>query len=74
MVPWLAALLEPANHPHHRKFFHSMAAGSLALYGAKNGYDAANNDVGKVASLSFGSGYAVHLLSDSLTPFSIALI
>ena len=70
----LPDMLEPAYHPHHRKFFHSFTAGSLALYGAYRAFDSEPSSLGKATALSAGAGYAAHLLSDSETAFGIPLL
>ena len=33
LMPSIPDLLEPATHPNHRKFFHSVAAALLVVYG-----------------------------------------
>lgn len=71
-------ILEPASHPHHRQFFHSLAfAGLLGVAGYKvykwetdNPFDEAMRFV-----LLVGVGaYLVHLLLDAGTPKSLPII
>jgi len=74
----LPDVLEPASHPHHRQFFHSLAfAGLLGAAGYKaykwetdNPFDEAMRFV-----LLVGVGaYLVHLLLDAGTPKSLPII
>lgn len=70
----LPDLLEPADHPYHRAFFHSATAGSLVLYAtspAQNGHLSA---LAQTSLLAGGAGYAAHLAADSLTPHGIRLL
>lgn len=71
-------MLEPASHPNHRQFFHSLAfAGVLGMAAHKlytwepdNSFDEATRFV-----LLVGVGaYLIHLLLDAGTPKSLPLI
>jgi len=74
----LPDMLEPASHPNHRQFFHSLAfAGVLGMAAHKlytwepdNSFDEATRFV-----LLVGVGaYLIHLLLDAGTPKSLPLI
>jgi membrane-bound metal-dependent hydrolase YbcI (DUF457 family) len=78
MLTNLPDIIEPASHPNHRQFFHSLAfAGLLVLATRKvynwktdNSFDEAVRFV-----LLVGSGaYLVHLLLDSGTAKSLPVI
>jgi membrane-bound metal-dependent hydrolase YbcI (DUF457 family) len=70
----LPDLIEPADSPHHRKFFHSKTAGGILVVGGMNlnklniSYDAK----GMIASCL--AGYVSHLYSDSKTPIGLPRI
>lgn len=74
----LPDILEPAVHPHHRKFFHSIAVLASIGWGVKKAYQW---DVGtpleKLARLAIifgGVGYLSHLVLDASTPMGIPII
>jgi len=70
--------LEPAIHPNHRQFFHSLAFGALLIYSGKRVYDwHPEDDLGKAARYVMLVGiaaYGVHLAMDALTKKSLPLI
>jgi hypothetical protein len=70
----LPDILEPADSPNHRKFFHSVTAAGLVVYSISgrhtNGYSAS---AGKILMV-FGMGYLSHLVADAGTPKSINLV
>lgn len=74
----LPDLLEPAIHPHHRQFFHSLACGGLVAYAGIKLYEwnpEGEWQKGLRQLLLIGSaGYLIHLLADSLTPRGLPLI
>ncbi len=74
----LPDMLEPAIHPHHRQFFHSLAFGTLLGYGAYKLYKwEPTEEAHKIARyllLIILSAYLLHLLMDSFTSKSIPLI
>ena len=81
-LAWAAAtlpdVLEPANHPNHRQFFHSMAFASLLSYGMIKlkeweTHDEHEQNI-KDSLLITGSSYLVHLGMDSLTPKGLPII
>ncbi len=74
----LPDLLEPAEHPHHRQFFHSAAFGLLV---GRLSYEiyrwVPTNDRERVwrELILLGDGaYLLHLLLDSITPRGIPLL
>ena len=74
----LPDVLEPALHPNHRQFFHSVlfAAGvSVALYKLyKWKPETEGGELLRALSLVVGAAYLVHLAMDSLTRKSLPLI
>lgn len=74
----LPDILEPAIHPNHRQFFHSIAfAGLLGLAGYK-AYkwkpDSPLEEAIRFALMVGIGAYGVHLLLDASTPKSLPLI
>ena len=71
MVP---DIIEPADSPNHRGFFHSVAAAALAVYATKRvlGYHTSRETQRLVFLLA--GGYLSHLAADSTTPKSIELV
>lgn len=67
-------LIEPAIHSHHRKFFHSVAAGSAVTYGAFGKHTEEWDDTVKKPAQAAAVAYASHLVADATTPRGIALI
>lgn len=65
----LPDLAEPALHPGHRAFFHSITAAALLMYGCQWLWcnRAATPDQ-KCAAIFGALGYATHLIADGLTP------
>lgn len=70
----LPDLLEPAYHPNHRAFFHSVCCGSALAYGAfgKHSERWCNND--RHAARLGALAYLSHLLLDAGTPKSLPLL
>lgn len=70
----LPDILEPADSPNHRKFFHSVTAAWLVVYSISgrhtNGYPASARKILMV----LGMGYLSHLVADAGTPKSINLV
>ncbi len=74
----LPDILEPASHPNHRQFFHSLAfAGVLGVAAHKlytwepdNPFDEATRFILLVGV----AGYLIHLLLDAGTPKSLPLV
>lgn len=71
-------ILEPAAHPHHRQFFHSVAFAGLVGYGMYKTYEwSPETDFDKFIRfclLMAGTGILLHIAMDSLTPRSIPLL
>lgn len=73
----LPDLLEPAIHPNHRAFFHSVVAGGLIAAGVHRAwYWTPETDLDRLLrgiTLLVGSAYLCHLLLDALTAKSLPL-
>lgn len=68
-------LLEPANDPDHRSFFHSkIAALGLASLVTKTNESEQNNDGVKLLANIASAGYLSHLLLDNTTPKGLPLL
>lgn len=74
----LPDMLEPAVHPNHRQFFHSVTfAGMLGLVAHKVYHwrpDNPKDETVRFISLVCMSAYFIHLLLDAGTPKSLPLI
>ncbi|OMH28074.1 metal-dependent hydrolase [Motiliproteus sp. MSK22-1] len=74
----LPDLLEPAIHPNHRQFFHSVALLGTMTYSLKRIYDwEPETDLKKVLRsvlIIGGTAYVGHLVLDSLTKKSLPTI
>jgi len=74
----LLDVIEPANNPHHRQFFHSCLFLTGVAYGVKQVWDMKpETEVGRLArpaALITGGTYISHLLADAITPRSLPLI
>lgn len=70
--------LEPALHPNHRQFFHSVAILALIATGVRAAYrwEPATKGQALLRALLLvgGVAYGTHLVLDGLTPKSIPLI
>jgi len=70
--------IEPAIHPHHRQFFHSVAFAGLVGYGLYRAYhwkpETDGQKVQRSAVLLVGSAYLLHLAADLFTPRSIPVL
>ena len=74
----LPDIIEPAIHPHHRQFFHSLAVlGGISVL-LKTLYDwqpvTADQKFFRLLLLALCAGYFSHLFLDALTPRSIPMI
>ena len=71
-------LLEPATHPGHRQFFHSVTFAAMLGMGMKKLYDwKPEEDAHKAIRhilLVGGGAYLIHLALDACTPKSLPLI
>ena len=74
----LPDILEPAIHPHHRQFCHSVAVFAAVGYGIKKAYEWEPQDRGgefwRALALCAGVGYISHLVLDGITPRSLPLL
>lgn len=70
--------IEPAIHPHHRQFFHSIAFAMLVGYGVYKVYKwepkTAFEELLRIIAAICGSAYLLHLAADSLTARSLPLV
>ena len=70
--------LEPAIHPHHRQFFHSIVFAGLISLGMYKAYEwKPETDFGKfirLCVLAGGAGILIHLVMDSFTARSLPLL
>lgn len=75
--PSLPDVLEPALHPNHRKFFHSLAFAGLLGYGVYHLYgwqpEDAWHQLVRAAGLVLGAAYLAHLARDAFTAKSLPL-
>ena len=74
----LPDLLEPAHHPNHRQFFHSLTFASVTAYGLYRAYQwEAESDWEKLLrtlAIVGSSAYLIHLAMDATTAKSLPLI
>lgn len=68
----LPDLLEPANSPFHRGFFHSVAAGALVAYAISGKHTLQLGWFARMLLWMVGLGYLSHLAADATTPRSIS--
>ena len=70
--------LEPALHPNHRQFFHSMTFALALVYGFKRLYDwqpqSRNGELGRKLGMVAISAYLIHLALDATTAKSLPLL
>lgn len=70
--------IEPAIHPHHRQFFHSVAFAGLVGYGLHRAYhwkpDTNGQELLRIAALFVGSAYLLHLAADLFTARSLPVL
>lgn len=78
MLGTLPDLVEPAHHPHHRQFFHSVAFAALLGYLGYKLYrwkpDEQWQQVVRMLGLVAIGAYLVHLSMDAVTPKSLPLV
>lgn len=78
LFPSLPDVLEPAVHPNHRQFFHSVAFGAVVAYGMRRAYHWETQhpieQLARLALLIGGSAYPAHLVRDAFTAKSLPLI
>ncbi|MCH7614069.1 MAG: metal-dependent hydrolase [Candidatus Marinimicrobia bacterium] len=74
----LPDIIEPAFHPNHRQFFHSLGFAGLVGYGIFRLYEWETEDelekILRIAGMAIGGSYLIHLLCDSTTPKGLPII
>lgn len=74
----LPDLIEPAVHPHHRQFFHSVVVAAGLVAGMRKLYQWAPDDDFEKLVRAFllvgGAAYLSHLALDALTSRSLPLV
>lgn len=70
----LPDILEPADSPNHRKFFHSITAAGLVVYLISGRHTDGCSESARKLLMVLGMGYLSHLALDSTTPRAIDLI
>ena len=74
----LPDLIEPASHPNHRQFYHSIGFACVLGYGLYRLYQWETDDIWhkrlKTLGLVAGSAYLVHLAMDATTARSLPII
>ncbi|MCO5120018.1 MAG: metal-dependent hydrolase [Burkholderiaceae bacterium] len=77
-LPSLPDWLEPAVHPNHRSFFHSVTFATLVAYAMYRAYKWETQEpwerVARIVLLTGGAAYLAHLARDAFTPKSLPLI
>lgn len=78
LLPSLPDILEPAVHPNHRRFFHSVTFGATVAYAMLRAYKWETQEpwehLARVAVLAGGAAYLAHLVRDAFTDKSLPLI
>jgi inner membrane protein len=78
LLPSLPDVLEPAIHPNHRRFFHSVTFAIAVGYGLHRAYNWEAQEpwekLARVAALVAGAAYLAHLARDAFTAKSLPLI
>jgi membrane-bound metal-dependent hydrolase YbcI (DUF457 family) len=70
----LPDILEPADSPNHRKFFHSITAAGLVVYSISGRHTSGYSASVRKILMVLGMGYLSHLALDCTTPQAIDLI
>lgn len=78
MLPSLPDVLEPAIHPNHRRFFHSVTFAIAVGYGLHRAYkweaQESWEQLARMAALVAGAAYLAHLARDAFTARSLPLV
>ena len=78
MFGTLPDILEPANHPNHRQFFHGLVFAAMLGYAGYKLYEWKPEEPWQKTTRMLGliaiSAYLIHLSMDALTPKSLPLI
>lgn len=70
-------VLEPADHPHHRRIAHSFTTGGILLKLAADQTGSENNGLTQFQKILLAAGiagYVSHLVADALTPRCLPVI
>lgn len=70
----LPDLLEPADSPFHRQFFHSVVAAALVAYAMSAKHAFRLGWAGRMLLWMVGLGYLSHIAADATTPRSIPFV
>lgn len=81
-LAWLAGIfpdiLEPARHPNHRQFFHSLVFAGVVVYGTYKAYqwepESETQEWLRIAGIAIGCAYLVHLAMDATTPKGLPIV
>lgn len=73
-VALLPDVLEPAEHPNHRQFFHSVAAAGLVAFAVSGRHTEGYSPQVRKLLCVLGCSYLSHVLLDSDTPKGIRFI
>lgn len=77
-LPSLPDWVEPAVHPNHRRFFHSVTFAAGIAYAMRRAYKWETEEpwekVARLAILVGGAAYLAHLVRDAFTAKSLPLI
>lgn len=78
LLPSLPDVLEPAVHPNHRRFFHSLTFALAVGYSMRRAYawetQGPWEQLARYALLVGGAAYLAHLARDAFTAKSLPLI
>lgn len=78
LLPSLPDLLEPAVHPNHRGFFHSVAMGVAVAYGMRRAYRWETKSdwerLARVVAMVGCAAYIGHLVRDAFSAKSLPLV
>lgn len=67
-------VIEPADNPHHREFFHSLLLGAGVGKGVQEIDRLALTEKQKAMATSLSAGYLSHLVADATTPKGLPLV
>jgi len=78
LLPSLPDVLEPAIHPNHRRFFHSVTFAIAVGYGLRRAYKWQAQEpweqLARIVALVSGAAYLAHLARDAFTARSLPLV
>ena len=74
----LPDILEPACHPNHRQFFHSLAFAGMVGHGVYKTWqwepETKAQEWLRIAGIAIGGAYLVHLAMDAMTPKGLPVV